>query len=228
MQTWQPSDDTFKVVRTRRIPKVIDGAQYWQKGSHILNRIALERHAFSATRAERLQNAKHWILRLNADGPQKPLRQRPKFAVASKQCLKNARRSLGGNATISETDTSRTSTTSTRRSTIRRRRKLRLLSRSENWMAVLHRATGENRRQRLHLQHRSGKTHSGKRVGAHRIPHHLINGGDFGFLEGIPENRLGVQTGHPLTRHICVVQFVHSAHRTIDADAQEMHCHLRV
>ena len=36
------------------------------------DRIALERHDFSATRAERLQNAKHWILRLNADGPQKP------------------------------------------------------------------------------------------------------------------------------------------------------------
>ena len=33
-------------------------------------RIALERHDYTATRAERLQNAKHWILRLNADGPQ--------------------------------------------------------------------------------------------------------------------------------------------------------------
>ena len=49
---------------------------------------------------------------------------------------------------------------------------------------------GETRRQRLHLQHRSGKTHNGKRVGAHDSLHHLINGGDFGFLEGIPENRL--------------------------------------
>ena len=49
---------------------------------------------------------------------------------------------------------------------------------------------GETRRLRLHLQHRSGKTHSGKRVGAHGIPHHLINGGHFGFLEGISQNRL--------------------------------------
>ena len=46
------------------------------------DRIALERHDYTATRAERLQNAKHWILRLNADGPQKPRRQRPEFAVA--------------------------------------------------------------------------------------------------------------------------------------------------
>ena len=41
----------------------------------------------------------------------------------------------------------------------------------------------------VHLQHRSGKLHSGKRVGAHGNLHHLRNGGDFGFLEGIPENR---------------------------------------
>ena len=52
-------------------------------------------------------------------------------------------------------------------------------------MAVVQRATGETRRQRLHLQHRSGKTHHRKRVGAHGIPHHLRNGGDVGFLEGI-------------------------------------------
>ena len=47
----------------------------------------------------------------------------------------------------------------------------------------------ETRPQRLHLQHRSGKTHNRRRVGAQGIPHHLINFGDFGFLEGIPENR---------------------------------------
>ena len=59
-----------------------------EKEVMLFDRIALERHDFSATKAERLQNAIHRILRLNADGPQKPLRQRPEFAVASKQCLK--------------------------------------------------------------------------------------------------------------------------------------------
>ena len=54
----------------------------------LFDRIALERHDYTATRAERSQNAKHSTLRLNADGPQKPLRQRPEFAVALKQCLK--------------------------------------------------------------------------------------------------------------------------------------------
>ena len=38
----------------------------------LYDRIALERHESTATRAERLQNAQNWILRLNADGLQKP------------------------------------------------------------------------------------------------------------------------------------------------------------
>ena len=48
---------------------------------------------------------------------------------------------------------------------------------------------GYTRRQRLHLQLRSGNFHNDKRVGAHGNLHHVINGSDFGFLEGIPENR---------------------------------------
>ena len=55
----------------------------------LYDRIALERHDYTATRAERLHNAKHWDLRLNADGPRKPLRQRQEIADAlKKQCLK--------------------------------------------------------------------------------------------------------------------------------------------
>ena len=54
----------------------------------------------------------------------------------------------------------------------------------------------ETRRQHLHLhlhlQLRSGRLRKGKRVGAHGNPHHLRNGGEFGFLEIIPENRRGV------------------------------------
>ena len=49
------------------------------------DRIALERHDYTASRAERLQNAQNWVLRLNADGPQKPLRQRQEFADALKK-----------------------------------------------------------------------------------------------------------------------------------------------
>ena len=105
------------------------------------DRIALERHDYTATRAERLQNAKHWVLRLNANGLQKPLRQRPELAVALKQCLKLQ------DAHLAETQQSlrpiRPEHQQRQREdkTIRRRRKLRLLCRSENWMGVLQRAT---------------------------------------------------------------------------------------
>ena len=150
----------------------------------LYDRIALERHDYTATRAERLQNAKHWILRLNADGPQKPLRQRPEFAVALKQCLKMQDAHLtetrhwyryvqiinNANEKINNSKEEKTSITMS-------------IGKLDGSTTEIH---GETRRQRLHLQHRSGKTHNGKRVGAHGIPHHLIKGGDFGFLEGIP------------------------------------------
>ena len=44
-----------------------------EKEVMFFDRIALERHDNAATRAELLQIAKHWILRLNADGLQMPL-----------------------------------------------------------------------------------------------------------------------------------------------------------
>ena len=55
-----------------QITRVHYGAQHWPK-KMLFDRIALERHDDTATKGERLQNAKHWNLRLNADGPQKPL-----------------------------------------------------------------------------------------------------------------------------------------------------------
>ena len=51
----------------------------------LYDRIALEKHIHVATRAERHQNSKHWILTLNAEGPQQPLNQRPDFAQARKE-----------------------------------------------------------------------------------------------------------------------------------------------
>ena len=110
-----------------------------EKEVMFFDRIAHERHDYIATRTERLQNSKHWILRLNADGPLKPLRRRPEFAVALKQCLQMQGAHLAEKRQ-SQTDTSRTSTTATKRSTVWRRSKLRLLCRSKNRMAVLRRA----------------------------------------------------------------------------------------
>ena len=79
------------------------------------------------------------------------------------------------------------------------------------------------RRQRLHLQLRKGQLHNGIRVGTHGNLHHLRIGGDFGFLEGIPESRRGVWTRHPLPTHICAIQFVHKSGTHTTRLAQELH-----
>ena len=52
----------------------------------LYDRIALEKHLYVAAKAERIQNSKHWILTINADGPQQPLNQRPDFAQAKREC----------------------------------------------------------------------------------------------------------------------------------------------
>ena len=110
-----------------------------QKEIMLYDRIALERHDYTASRAERQQNAKHWVLRLNADGHQKNSSTATRFCRRIETMPEKSRCSLGGTRTISGTDTSSTSTASTTKSAIRRRRKL--LCRSQNWMAVFQRAT---------------------------------------------------------------------------------------
>ena len=50
------------------------------------DRIVLENHKYVATNAEMIRNSEHGILKLNQDGPQQPLNQRPDFAQAKKEC----------------------------------------------------------------------------------------------------------------------------------------------
>ena len=57
-----------------------------EKDLMLYDRIALEKHINVATRAERIQNSKHWILTLNKEGAQQPLHQRPDFAQAKREC----------------------------------------------------------------------------------------------------------------------------------------------
>ena len=60
------------------------------KEHHIMlyDRIAVEKHIYTATRAERIQNSKHWILTTNADGgtQQSLHHQRADFAQAKREC----------------------------------------------------------------------------------------------------------------------------------------------
>ena len=132
-----------------------------EKEFMFFDRIALERHDCTATRAERLQNAKNWVLRLNADGHPKPLRQRPEFADVSKQCFKMQ------DAQLAETQQS-----------LRPIRPEYQQSQRQN-QQFEGESHGKTRRQRLHLQLRRRQLHNGKRVGTHGRLHHLRNGGDF-------------------------------------------------
>ena len=52
----------------------------------LYDRIAVEKHIYIATKAERIQKSKHWIPTKNAEGPQQPLNQRPDFAQAKREC----------------------------------------------------------------------------------------------------------------------------------------------
>ena len=57
-----------------------------EKDIMLYDRFGLEKHIYSATSAERIQNSKHCILTLNAGRPQQPLNQRPDFAQAKREC----------------------------------------------------------------------------------------------------------------------------------------------
>ena len=138
-----------------------------------------------------------------------PLRQRPEFAAALKQCLKMQ------DAHLEETQQSLRpyvqNISNVNDKIINSKEEKTSITMSIGKLdGGTTESYGATRRQRLHLQLRSGKLHSGKRVGAHGSQQNLRNGGDFGFLEGIPESRRECrQEGHPLTIHICAVQFVH-------------------
>ena len=56
-----------------------------QKHLMLYDRIALEKHIYIATRAETIQNLKHWILTINAEGPEQPLSQRPEHLVRTQE-----------------------------------------------------------------------------------------------------------------------------------------------
>ena len=59
------------------------------KEHHIMfhDRIAVEKHIYTAKRALTIQDSKHWMLSINADGGTKQsLNQRPDFAQARREC----------------------------------------------------------------------------------------------------------------------------------------------
>ena len=85
--------------------------------------IALETHIYKATRAERIQIAKNWILTANSEGgTQLPLSQRPDFAQAKRECKRLHDEHLARTQQEYRDSTNKTA----KRTTIRGHRRIRL------------------------------------------------------------------------------------------------------
>ena len=50
------------------------------------DQIALDKHDYTATRAERIRNSKRWVLSINDEGPLLPRQQRPDYEAAKREC----------------------------------------------------------------------------------------------------------------------------------------------
>ena len=150
-----------------------------EKEIMLYDRIALERHDYAAARAERLQNAKHWVLRFNADGPQEPLRQRQEFADAFEQCQKVQ------DAHMAETEQTQIPIHPQHQ---QRQRQNRQFEGGEHFDYYVDRKTGWRyyREPRGNLPAAPPSSFS-----TSQWPTSKANelGRDFGFLERIPENR---------------------------------------
>ena len=70
----------------------------------LYDQIALENHDYIATKAQRIQNSKHWVLSINADGPLPPRQQRPDYAAAKRECQRLQDELHGGNKAVLQTN----------------------------------------------------------------------------------------------------------------------------
>ena len=67
--------------------KSLSSIRWTEHHIKLYDRIAVEKHIYIATRAERIQDSKRWILTRNADGGLRPpLNQRSDFAQAKREC----------------------------------------------------------------------------------------------------------------------------------------------
>ena len=156
----------------------------------LYDRIALERHDFSATRAERLQNSKHWVLRLNADGPRNLFDSDKNLPRHEKQCLKMQDAHLAETGKNSDADTSTTINSVRDKISSSKEEKTSItmsIARPDGGITESH---GETRRSIFNFA-------VANELELMANLQHLRNGGDFGFLERIPKNRRHVWTLHP-------------------------------
>ena len=174
----ETSDDPLKVVCRHRLPEFIAEHNIGEKEVMLFDRIALERHDYTVTKAERLQNAKHWILRLNADGPQKPLDSDQNLPLHQNNASKCKMLTWRKRGNLLYRYFQKTNKDKDKINNLKEKKTSITMS-IERLDGGITESHGETRWQHLNLQHRSGKTHNGRRFGSHGSPHHLKNGGEF-------------------------------------------------
>ena len=59
---------------------------FGEKEIMLYDQVALENHDYTATKAERIQNSKHWVLSKNAEGSHLLRQKRPDYAAAKREC----------------------------------------------------------------------------------------------------------------------------------------------
>ena len=57
-----------------------------EKENILYNQLALERHDYTATKAERIRYSQKWVLSLNAEGKQQPRQLRQDYEEAKREC----------------------------------------------------------------------------------------------------------------------------------------------
>ena len=67
-------------------PKSLGFIGIGQKEIMFHDQIALDKHDYTATKAERIRNSKRWVLSINDEGPLLPRQQRPDYEAAKREC----------------------------------------------------------------------------------------------------------------------------------------------
>ena len=114
-----------------------------EKEIMLYDQIALEKHDYTATKAERIRNSQYWVLSKNAEGPQLPRQQRPDYEAAKRGCQRLQDAYMAETKQLKQTNSSERTNASKSESAIRRKWKLWLRCWSKNRVEMVQRAAGK-------------------------------------------------------------------------------------
>ena len=84
-QAWWVQNHLGKMTQRWQIPESLSNIGWTEERIIQCDELALEDHSYIATRGERNRNEKSWVLKLNKEGAQGPMNQRPDFFEAKRE-----------------------------------------------------------------------------------------------------------------------------------------------